>query len=349
MKRTFMVIFTLVLSSIACQTLLSTPTANEIPIETQPILSSEIPAEPTRTPRPTPHPITCSDDSCLNACLTRINETLETRQFDPLGGAYAGTDANLNLVLYTVENGKLSEPDMLYVPAEFKPFQEDLETQQTVWNYASALLPADQLKLITEYTIFTDGAYNVLAWVNTKDDLDRSRWQLAVDVADAENPVYLTATLIHEFGHLISLNSDQITQTHYYYGWDQNPATCQQFTSPEGCSTPNSYINRFYQNFWVDIFDKWRETVEKPNTSSTEEFYALVTDFYSAHEEQFVREYAATNIREDLAESFMHFVMDPKPTGDSIVEKKVLFFYDFPELVSLRLQMIQNVCSYTQE
>ena len=351
MKRFFAVSFTLILISIACQAALpKTPIANETPIAIEPSSALVLEAASTNTPRSTPIPITCSDDSCLNACLTRIDAALETHKFDSLGGGYTDKTANLNLVVYKVENDKLNEPDILYVPEEFRPFQENLQSHQLVWDYASALLPPEFLKWINEYIIFTDGAgRGSAAWVDTRDPLDRSHWQLGVDVADSENPVDLTYTLIHEFGHLISINSDQIPLTDYYYGWNQNPATCSQIALPEGCSNPDSYINLFYQNFWVDIFDEWRETVEKPHTNSADEFEALVSDFYSKHQDQFVSEYAATNIYEDFAESFMLFGIEPKPTGKNIAGRKILFFYDFPELVSMRQQMIQNVCSYTQE
>lgn len=338
MKKSFVAGFILFLASVACQTLFSNK---------PPVIEATIPA--AEAPRLTPVPITCTDDSCIDACLARIQKTLATRQFDSIGGDYASADANFDLVKYKVENGQIGEPGILYVPEEFKPFQNDLQTQQTIWNYASSLLTSDQLKLITEYVVFTDGEYNTLAWVNSKDDLDLSRWQLAVDIVDAKNPVDLTATLVHEFGHLITLNSEQFTPTEYYYGWNQNPAVCAQFTSPEGCSNPNSYINLFYQNFWVDIFEEWRDTVEKPQAASDEEFAALRAQFYVKHNEQFVREYAATNIREDMAESFMHFVLKPEPAGENIVEQKMLFFHQFPELKTLRRQIIQSVCAYTQE
>lgn len=82
--------------------------------------------------------------------------------------------------------------------------------------------------------------------------------------------------------------------------------------------------------------------------NSDEELEDLVHAFYRKHEEQFVREYAATNLREDIAESFMYFVLEPRPRDGSIVSQKIKFFYDFPELVDMRKQMIQNMCSYTQ-
>lgn len=342
--KTALFIIALFFPSIACVTLMG----GDFPANAETVTPlSEPPV--TIAPRSIPHPMTCADDACFNACLKRINDTLETRPFNPLGGEYAGTEANLNLAVYKVIDGKLGEPDMLYAPQEFKPFQEDLEAHQLVWNYASALLPPDKLKWISQYEIFTDGSDNVLAWIGAKDMFDRSHWTLGVDIADAQNPVDLTYTLTHEFGHLITLNTEQIPQTDFAYGWQQNPSVCKQFSNPYGCSLPDSYLNRFYQRFWINIFDEWRETVEKIHTNSYDEQYTLVEEFYKKHTDQFVREYAATNIHEDTAESFMRFVLEPKPVGNGVVDQKILFFYDFPELVAMRAQMIQNICSYVQE
>lgn len=351
MKRILAAIFVLILASISCQTLMPTepPSATEMPLVIEATLVVETEPQVTSTPRPTPHPITCVDDSCLNACLVRIQDAISIGQIESLGGDYAGTEADLNLVTYKVKDGELGEPLILYAPQEFKSFQEDLETQQMVWDYASALLPPDELKWIGEYYIFTDNADNVLAWVSPRGEADRSSWQLAVDIIDAQEPVYLTYTLVHEFGHLLTLNTDQIPPSDFYFGWGQNPSFCKQYLDPNGCSTPDSYINHFYQAFWVNIFEEWRDTVEKVRADTDDEYFALVDEFYSRHENEFVRDYAASNIHEDMAESFTYFVLEPKPEGDSVIDQKIRFFYDFPEMVALRQQIIQNVCSYTAE
>jgi hypothetical protein len=53
-----------------------------------------------------------------------------------------------------------------------------------------------------------------------------------------------------------------------------------------------------------------------------------------------VTEYAASNPSEDLAESFTAFVLQEKPTKSTVgfihSDQKILFFYDFPELVEIR-------------
>ena len=47
-------------------------------------------------------------------------------------------------------------------------------------------------------------------------------------------------------------------------------------------------------------------------------------------------DYAATNAIEDAAETFMTFVLEDEPTGDSMVARKIAFFWGYPELVAIR-------------
>ncbi|MFN8410878.1 MAG: hypothetical protein U0Z26_00680 [Anaerolineales bacterium] len=354
MKKNILSIFVLLLVSLACRAL-QAPVSTTTTIETGPastalptVASTSPELIATSTPHPAPPPVTCTDDSCLNACLQRINEALPSTSYEPLSGLYAGDNIDLNLVYYDVENGQLGEAQTLYVPKDFKAFQEDTVAHQNIWTYASGLLPPDKLDWLTGFEIFSSSTY--AGWVSPsgQDETDRSHWILGIDYAYAQNPVDLTYTLVHEYGHLITLNTDQIPASDYYYGWQQNPGICPQFLAPDGCSTPNSYINLFYQSFWKDIFNQWLEEVYKPHTDTPDEFYALVTNFYNKHPDEFVRDYAAKNINEDLAESFMHFVLEPKPTGNGVIKQKIKFFYQFPELVEIRQTMIQSICSYTQ-
>jgi hypothetical protein len=300
------------------------------------------------TPMPS-GPINCTDDSCLDACLARINRELETQPQDEIGGDYAGKDANFNLVSYKVEGDLILEPDILWVPSEYKTYQQDTPAHQRVWDYFISLIPAEQRKWITKYTIFTDGNSNTLAWVDQVEYDDNSRWELGVDILDSTNPIYLTETLTHEVAHLITLNSDQLIQNEdFIYTPYQNTDVCPQYISSEGCSTPQSYINKFYQEFWTDIYEDWMEIVYNSDASTDEELYQAVDEFYAKYPEQFAQAYAATNIKEDMAVSFTQFILEPKPTENGMIDRKIRFFYDFPELVALRKQMIQSLCSYVQ-
>lgn len=348
MKQLLFILFLLLIPSLACKTLMPGP----IPIETPTKIQTSIPSSiipVTSTPLSIPEPITCVDDSCLNACLQRIEETIPTSSYEALSGIYAGDNIEFNLVYYKVEDGKLSEPQVLYVPDEFEAYQQDLTAHQNIWQYASGLLPADELKWIDGFEIFSSSNY--AGWVSPGGGYqdDRSKWILGVDIASAQDPSFLTNVLVHEYGHLITLNTDQIVSDEFYSGWWQDPEGCSQFLSPDGCSNPDSYINLFYQKFWQgDLYDAWLEEVEKPQVDSSDEYRTLIDKFYESHSEQFVSDYASTNIDEDLAESFERFVLEPKPDGNGVPEQKIRFFYDFPEMVKIRQTMIQNICSYTQ-
>lgn len=67
---------------------------------------------------------------------------------------------------------------------------------------------------------------------------------------------------------------------------------------------------------------------------STERYYNY--DLFSKYPGEFVCEAAARSITDDMAHSFSKFVVGEKPTGDSVIERKIRFFYDFPALVSMR-------------
>jgi hypothetical protein len=110
-----------------------------------------------------------------------------------------------------------------------------------------------------------------------------------------------------------------------------------------GCSRPGSYLNRFFDEFWPKIFDEWK----KVDAQKDQDIYSgLLAEFYSNHSSQFNTRYSATSPQEDIAESWADFVLEPKPASDTIAHQKVLFFYNFPELVDLRNQMIYRICKY---
>jgi hypothetical protein len=351
MKRTSLLLLALLFLSISCipvnriigSLAAKTSTPKIVVVtSTQQVPGATEAAAPTLTPTVT---ISC-DDACLKKCIRRINDNMQTHPFSPLTD-YAGTGANVRLVVYNVKVGQLQAPQLLYIPDDYRKYQQDLAAQQRIWNYAAALLNPDQLKWITQYKVFTDGPYNTMAWVSSEDG-NRQTWTLGADIVDSEDPLYLTETLVHEFGHMITLNTDQIPYSELFYGWYQNPAVCKQFLHEAGCTNPGSYINLFYQKFWKDILEEWRKTVIDPRSGTPEEFRALVDQFYQKHSDLFVRDYAATNIEEDLAESFTHFVLEPRPGGKGVIEQKIGFFYDFPELVQMRQQIIQGMCSYQE-
>lgn len=149
----------------------------------------------------------------------------------------------------------------------------------------------------------------------------------------------LIPTLIHEYGHLLSITEEQIEYTSIraaeitdeeFFELESN---CPTFFIPEGCLTYNSYLNIFYDMFWGDKHD---ELLQIESIENDEEYEDALYTFYEKYSDEFVTEYAATNPDEDWAESWVIFVLEEKPYDDSIASEKLLYFYDFPELVELR-------------
>ena len=176
MKKLIALSIFLLAVSLACQTvqrvvapatatLEPSPTATLTPSATFTATASPENTATATVTRVAPTPITCTDDSCLDACLARINEEMSTQPQDEIGGDYAGTDSQFNLVTYTVRGNQILDPDVLWVPSEYKPYQQDTGSHERVWAYFVSLIPPEQRKWITQFTVFTDGNSNALAWV----------------------------------------------------------------------------------------------------------------------------------------------------------------------------------------
>jgi hypothetical protein len=121
---------------------------------------------------------------------------------------------------------------------------------------------------------------------------------------------------------------------------------CPQYFTGEGCSKPDSYINMFFERFWTDLYNEWLEIDEEENERTREN---KLNRFYETYQDQFLTDYAPTSPAEDIAEAFTFFILSPKPSLTSIASEKMLFFYEYPELVELRMQILKNICADFQE
>lgn len=238
-------------------------------------------------------------------------------------------DVNL-LVTYDLENDRPVNPN------EGEPLSDqedeilaDAEMHQEMWDQFANLIPAENRTEITRYGIFTDGVDNTMAYVEPNLD-DPLKWTIVMDAVDAENKNEQQYTLIHEFGHVLTLNNSEVPYDEEAnlddLAYEEAAEACPRFFTGEGCANPNSYINAFFNAFWADIYE------ELPLDGDPD----LIYEFYERYEDHFVTDYAATNPGEDIAESWTHFVLNDRPAGNTIADQKVAFFYDYPELVELR-------------
>lgn len=339
--RLLLLTLSLLTVSLACATAETLVNGTPTPVPTSTATLTPTPAEtPTATAAPTVDwtPIACEGGDCIDACMARVEAILEISPYKDLTDEVKSGSTDYELATYPVNGNELGDIETLWAPKEYKIFQEDQDTHRRIWNYFTAVIPTEMRKRVDEFIVFTDGPRNRLAYVKPTSD-DTQTWAIAFDILDSDYPPYLTETLVHEVGHLVTIDAAQLDTDNH------SASACKTFLLPEGCSTKDSYISQFYKRFWPGLTDEWSE-MEAAHSEA--EYRILVENFYRRHSNEFVSSYAATSPIEDIAESWAVFVLTPKPEEKSVADEKVLFFYDFPELVTYRQQIIQGLCSYTQ-
>ena len=256
-------------------------------------------------------------------------------------------DETTYLVTYIVSGDEIQDPYYEDVPASLQDEQDDTAAHQQIWDYFAALIPLEYRSMLAEFSIMTDGTDNILAAVAQTYD-DPNLWGLEVDIADTSDYYYLSFTLVHEFAHLFTLGPDQVPPSIAIFNnpedndlYLQESSACTTFFPGEGCANPDSYMNAFYQEFWTGIYDEWNEI---NLIEDEDQFYEALDDFYYKYEDQFLTDYSVTHPAEDIAEAFGFFVFAEQPDGDTIAEQKILFFYQYPELVQLRSEILSNLC-----
>lgn len=282
------------------------------------------------------------------SCPAVAEEILKIATAPLEGEGSEATDDEVTLVNYIVNGDEISEPAFEDVPSELQDKQEDEAVHLEIWDYFIALIPAENRGMIGEFAITTDGADNTLASV-VQTESDPAVWKLNVDIADIANRANLTYTLVHEFAHLLTLGPDQVTPSLAVFNnpednniYLQEVSACPNYFPGEGCADADSYVDDFYHQFWDELREEWNEiNLEEDEDTRLEKQDA----FYQKYQDHFLTDYAATNSEEDIAESWAFFIFSPKPAGDTIAEQKILFFYKYPELVTLRSEILSNLCA----
>lgn len=136
--------------------------------------------------------------------------------------------------------------------------------------------------------------------------------------------------LIHEFGHMLTWNETDFVKS-------DNCAADRYHSIPfEECYNDDSYMTLFYEAFWKDYDEQWLQT----GYGTIEERLA----FYEEHKDSFVSTYATVHPYEDIAETFSHFMLTPyNDNPQTVPERKVNFFYQFPELVTYRAFVLKEL------
>lgn len=215
-------------------------------------------------------------------------------------------------------------------PSQITPSEE--YTYQQMWQYVKALIPPEDLKSIEMFIVDSDGKLDTIATIFTLSS-DYSNAVLTCDIFDFFNNEVFKNSVIHEYGHLLTLNASQcdpVAQVeaagHEPLIYNGKPYNSVPDYEKNGLRYSDaSYITFFYNAFWTKFIGE--RDLEKVDSK-------FKTKYIKSGE--FIDELAMKNVREDIAESFAYFVLNDPPQGTEIWKQKVMFFYQFPQLLEKR-------------
>lgn len=336
----------LLLSNLACNyvtqlilpsTALPSPASTIVPSAT---------LQPTASPTPTPE----FQAACPSLLADILSEATTDDQGLELFSARRRNVEEQDLryaVNYSLKDDQLHVRTEISVPDDFESELDARATHEQIWNYFAHLVPVSERGFLVEFSVMSDGSSNILGGVRRTRE-DPNTWMLRVDVLDARDQHELTYTLLHEYGHLLTLESSQVTFDRSVYldpddqeVYERAQAACPNYFARDGCSLPDSYLSEFFNRYWGSFFLEWQEIDQAQDDPS---YDSMLHNFYKIYADQFLMEYAATSPEEDIAESWAFFILSEKPELDSIAHEKILFFYEYPKLIALRQEILTRLC-----
>ncbi|MGI6561406.1 MAG: M28 family peptidase [Clostridia bacterium] len=209
-------------------------------------------------------------------------------------------------------------------PVSERIIETDNAAHAKLWDLITGIMRPQDIDYISRFAVFTDYLGNKTGYI--KRDLpnyrrtDKAEFICFLDYYDIFNESgnyrsydQTVRVLIHEYGHLLTLNENQMDPE----GTEERPIGYNGGKFKEG-----SIVDAFYNRFWADCIVYW----ENMNAN----------DFYNRMSDAFVTKYAATKCSEDICETFAEFVLRNKPEGKTVAEQKILFFYEYEEMIEVR-------------
>lgn len=205
----------------------------------------------------------------------------------------------------SAETGSETNGKIYTVTTDQQLYPKPSEGDNKLWELFRSIATNQTIKdRLETFEVFNDASNDSAAsvWESSTPD----KWHMNVNAAFADDRKDLIHTMVHEYGHIVTLDTTQV---------DKTTGACPVLTVPEGCVKSGSVLAEFHNAFWAGY----------GSTDAAD---------YSA--DRFVSEYAASNSVEDLAETFAYFVLRPKPEGTAVKDQKIQKLYNFQNLVNIR-------------
>ena len=264
------------------------------------------------------------DDFNDDSTSSNDNDATDTNTNEDFDSGASGDEGEITQ--YIVSGNDIVKVKDFAVSGEALEFQQDVAKHQEIWELTKKLIPSSYLAKMSHFMIFAGEETGTAGYVY-ETSADLSTWEMGIAIdfayeggglnADGE----LAYTIIHEFGHILTLDNTQLDSS-------ISEDSCQNYFPGEGCAKTEAYINKLHTRYWADIENEHANIGQNQNLSD---------DFYDKYQDRFVTNYASTNPAEDIAEVFATFVTrSGGVNGNSIAEQKIQLMYDHSELIGFR-------------
>ncbi|MBS4749839.1 hypothetical protein KG091_01970 [Carnobacteriaceae bacterium zg-ZUI78] len=216
---------------------------------------------------------------------------------------------------------------------------EEQKQSEEVFDIFKSMIPKEWRKYLAFFYVYKGSGFSAAVYNDQEHPLEQ---ELFFDIDNYNDlkqygayypKISIIETMVHEFGHMFSLSPDQ---RHLDFQGHKRTDFYLSGIKSDG------YLRAFYQAFWKDIDPNWIDFASV-RTKDDERF------FYEKNKDNFVGTYATTDPDEDFAESFKYFIFTQRNDFKGLpYEQKILFFYQYPELVLLRAQMIKEIVARQQ-
>jgi hypothetical protein len=283
----------------------------------------------------------------LTVCILTITALFTLHQKQNLSQAKNVDIEKSESRQYVVEKGEIS------INNGGKIADEDIK----LWNLFMSAVPEEINDRITTFESLFDRKNSYIA--NVSPQKDGNKWRLKInrflaykDNSDIINGDDLLPIFIHEVGHLISLNKDQIDFDNtlqtlngtelYNSKFLELEKTCSpNYFTQDGCTKKESYLNQFYHKFWINIMSEYNQ-IQKIDDSNMHSNSS--EKFYLKYKSSFVSTVASQNPEEDFAETFARFVFQSQPTNlNQINIQKILWFWRIANFVDIRQKIVDRL------
>jgi Putative zinc-binding metallo-peptidase len=242
----------------------------------------------------------------LLAEVLRLQEILKARGFVALEYTpYQSVFFPLSFeTVYLVKNGNL---------VNVKKGGVVRTVDQQLFNLFTSVIGEEAVKKhVKEWRVFQNDSNDLGAFVELI--AGSEDWIVGVnrdsyDANDEQIVVSFVNLFVHEYAHILLFNKPEFETT-------------------------------FKNTFWTSSDLAHQAKVERVSANSR---FTVMSHYFDNNPTRFVSDYATMNADEDMAETFLTFILEDKPTGTSIKDKKILSFYKESDLVKLRTQLRANL------